>query len=90
MGARVGKPIVVGDVVSKSATMIMQAPALMFPQIIILILGLLGDFVSGSTLSYLGIVVAMVSFVASMIVAGAYPSMVQAVLGEDSSPWPIP
>jgi hypothetical protein len=81
MGVRVGKAIVVGDVISRSVTMITQTPALMFPQIIILILALIGDLLSGSALSYLGVIVSIVSFVASVIVAGAYPSMVQAVLG---------
>jgi hypothetical protein len=76
----VGKPIAVGDVVSKSAAMISQNPTLMVPQVIILVLALLGDVLSRSSLSALGIVTTLVSFAASAVIAGAYPSMVQTLL----------
>jgi zinc ribbon protein len=75
MGGKVGQPIPALEVVTKSASMVFQTPSLMFPQIIILALGLIGDLVSRISL-----ITTIVTFIASIVVAGAYPSMVQAVL----------
>ncbi len=76
MKETVGKPIQALEVLSASATMLSRTPTLMLPQVVILVLALIGD-VAGS----ISIVTTILAFVASFVVAGAYPSMVQAVLG---------
>jgi hypothetical protein len=76
MKQTVGKPIRAVEVLSKSANMLSRSPALMLPQVVILVLALIGDIAS-----QVAIVTTILSFVASFVVAGAYPSMVQAVLG---------
>jgi len=81
MNERVGKPIAAWDAVTKSAGLISRTPTIMLPLAIVLILSLLGDVVSAGSLSALGIVISIVSFVVSIIVTGSFPSMVQTVLG---------
>jgi hypothetical protein len=81
MTVKVGKPIVVGEVLSRSFNLLSRTPALLIPQAIVLVLSLLGDIASASTLSGLGLILVFVNLVVSIIVAGAYPSMVQAALG---------
>ena len=76
MKQTVGKPIQAADVLFTSARMLGRTPALMLPQVVILILALIGDVASR-----IAIVTTILSFIASFVVAGAYPSMVQAVLG---------
>ncbi len=77
MGVRVGKPIVVGEVLSKSANLIMKTPALLIPQVIVLVLSLLEDLANVATLSVLELILVFISLIVSIIVAGAYPSLVQ-------------
>jgi hypothetical protein len=81
MKTTVGRPIQVGDVLSKGVDLIRKNPALMIPQAIILVLSLATDVVGASSLSLVRIALSIVSGVVSVIVLGAYPSMVQAVLG---------
>jgi hypothetical protein len=81
MGVTVGRPIVVVDVLSRSTKLLMQTPALLIPQAIVLALSLLGDLANAATVSALGLILLFISFVVSIIVTGAYPSMVQAALG---------
>ena len=80
MGVTVGRPIVVRDVLSKSMNLLSRTPALLIPQVIVLALSLVEDLANTATLSGLGIVLLFVSLVVSVIIAGAYPSMVQAAL----------
>jgi zinc-ribbon domain len=81
MPVKVGKPIDVGEVLSKSTSLLTGTPALMIPQLIVLALSLLEDLANASTQSGLGVILAFISAVVSIIIAGAYPSMVQAALG---------
>src|ERR1700675_3391900 len=81
MPVKVGKPIDVGEVLSKSTSLLTHTPALMIPQVIVLVLSLLGDVASAATFSGLGIILGFANFVVTIIVSGAYPSMVQAALG---------
>jgi hypothetical protein len=80
MSVKVGRPIAVGDVLSKSANLLMKTPALIIPQAIVLVLSLLEDLANSATfsLAYLGLI--FVSAIVSIIVLGAYPSLVQEAL----------
>jgi hypothetical protein len=80
MGATVGRPIVVRDVLSKSTNLLLRTPVLLIPQVIALVISLLGDVASTATFSVLRIVLLFIGVVVSIIVTGAYPSMVQAAL----------
>jgi hypothetical protein len=78
----VGKPIAAGEVLSKSVSILTQNPVLLLPQVIALIPGLLNILISGakSPLYALALIVDMVSVVVALIVSGAYPTMVKAVV----------
>jgi hypothetical protein len=80
MGVTVGRPIVVRDVLSKSTELLSRKPELLIPQVIVLALSLVEDLANAATLSGLRIVLLFIGLVASIIIAGAYPSMVQAAL----------
>jgi hypothetical protein len=80
MGTTVGRPIAVRDVLSKSTNLLMRTPALLIPQVIALVLSLLADIASTATFSALRIILLFVGVVVSIIITGAYPSMVQAAL----------
>ena len=75
MDSRVGRAIPVEDVVSRTTNLLMQAPALLLPQVLILVLGLIGD-----VFSRLGLLITILEFAVSFVVAGAYPPMVKAIL----------
>jgi hypothetical protein len=83
---KVGRAIRAGAVVSQSAKILSSRPLIMVPQLILAVVTLVTDLLSSSTLSPLRIVIAIVSYVLSLILSGAYPSMVKAVLegGEPS------
>ena len=81
MKTTVGRPIQVGDVLSRGVNLIRKNPELMIPQAIVLVLSLATDAVGASTLSLIRIALSIVTGVVSIIVIGTYPSMVQAVLG---------
>ena len=81
MKTTVGRPIQVGDVLSRGVDLIRKNPELMIPQAIVLVLSLATDAVGASTLSLIRIALSIVTGVVSIIVLGTYPSMVQAVLG---------
>jgi zinc-ribbon domain len=79
MKTTVGRPINVTDVLSKSFSLLTHAPVLLIPQAIVLVFSLLEDLTkSGSPLSY---ILDIIILIISIVVSGAYPSMVQAVLG---------
>lgn len=78
MGITVGRPIMVGEVLSKSTELLRRNPALLIPQVIVLVLSLLEVFTNALTVVYF--VLAFASLIVSIIVWGAYPSMVQAAL----------
>lgn len=78
MKTTVGRPISVGDVLSKSTNLLMKKPALLIPQVIVLALSLLEDVTKTLSTPYL--VLSFASVVVSIIIIGAYPSMVQAAL----------
>jgi hypothetical protein len=80
MGVKVGMPIDVGHVISKSIELIRKKPQLLIPQVIVLIISLLEDVANSSTVSALGIVFGLVSLIVSIVVIGAYPSLVQEAL----------
>ena len=82
MGVRIGRPIVIGDVLSKSTNLIMKYPTLLIPQAIILVVSLLEALASTSVLrlSLLNLVLVLVSLIISIIITGAYPSLVQEAL----------
>jgi hypothetical protein len=78
---KVGRAIRAGEVVSQSAKILAARPLLMLPQAILLITTVITDALSASsTLSPLRVLISIVSFVLSLIVSGAYPSMVKAVV----------
>ena len=81
MSGTIGKPIRVGDALSRSVDLIRKRPELMVPQGIVLVLSLLIAALGAATLSPLRLVLSLASEVVWIIVAGAYPSMVQAALG---------
>ncbi len=81
MNGTVGKPIRVGDALSRSVDLIRKRPELMVPQGIVLVLSLLIAALGAATLSPLRLALSLASVVVSIMVAGAYPSMVQAALG---------
>jgi len=81
MTVKVGKPIVVTEVLSKSLDLVLRTPVLLVPQAIVLVLSLLGDLANGSSQIGLELVLVFVNLVVSIIVAGAYPSMIQTALG---------
>lgn len=78
MGTRVGRQIVVGDVLSKSTSLLRRYPALLIPQIIVLIVSLAEDLASVSQVSVVYLLLLLVSIIVSIIVTGAYPSLVKA------------
>jgi len=80
MGFKVGRPIEVGHVLSKSLELIRDNPILLVPQVIVLVVSLLEDLASAATLSVLGFVLLLVSVIVTIIVTGAYPSLVQEAL----------
>jgi hypothetical protein len=81
MPVKVGRPIVVGDVVFKSARIVYAQPLLMVPQLIVLIPNLINDLLtSSSPLNPLGALIGVLGAVLGVIVTGAYPPLVQAAL----------
>lgn len=78
----VGRPIVVGEALSKSVGMLTRYPVLILPQVIALIPGLVNIALSKSSahLALLSLIVYVISGVVAVIVSGAYPSMVKAVV----------
>jgi len=84
---KIGRAIRAGPVVSQSAKIVSSRPLMMLPQLILLVVSLATDLLSSSpTLSPLRVIITLVSGLLSLIVSGAYPSMVKAVLegGEPS------
>jgi len=74
----VGRAIDVGEVVSRSASIISARPLIMVPQLIVLVPTLLGDaFGASSALSPLRIITSILAGVASLMASGAYPSLVK-------------
>jgi hypothetical protein len=81
MTVKVGRPIVVGVVITKSARIVYTRPFLMVPQLIVLIPNLINDLLtSSSPFNPLGLVIAILSGVLSVIVTGAYPPLVKAAI----------
>jgi len=80
MSQTVGRPIDIGDSLSRSARLVIERPALMVPQSIALVLSLAGVALGGSPLGYPRLALGAVSGLVAVIIAGAYPSMVQAAL----------
>jgi len=80
MSTKVGRPIVVRDVVSKSISLLRQRPALLIPQVIVLVLSLIGDVARAATFSALGALILFITVVVSVIIAGAYPSLIKEAL----------
>ena len=80
MSTKVGRPIVVGDVISKSISLLRQRPALLIPQVIVLVLSLIGDLASAATFSALGAVILFITVVVWVVIAGAYPSLIKEAL----------
>ena len=76
-----GRRIDVGDVLSKSTNLLSQKPVLLIPQVIVLVLSLIGDVANVATLSLAEVAILFITAVVSIIVTGAYPSLVQAALG---------
>lgn len=78
---KVGKRIDVGDVISKSTDILAKRPAIILPQVIPVI-PILFTYLApnASVLSLLTIVASIVAGVLSVIVSGAYPYIVKAVL----------
>lgn len=68
------------DVVSRSVDVISKNPIVMVPQLITLVLTLLGDFSTSASLVAARLLLSVLTVVVGLIVAGAYPSMVKAVL----------
>ena len=77
---KIGKPINAGDAVSKSARILFANPHIILPQLILFILTLINDALSGSIFSPLSVVISIISVVLSIVVAGAYPSIVKAAI----------
>jgi hypothetical protein len=81
MTLKVGRPIVVGDVIFRSARILIDRPFLMIPQLIVLIPALVVDLLtSSSPFNPLGLIIGILSGVLSVIVTGAYPPLVKAAL----------
>jgi hypothetical protein len=81
MSVKVGRPIVVGDVIFRSARILIDRPFLMIPQVIVLIPALVVDLLtSSSPFNPLGLIIGILSGVLSVIVTGAYPPLVKAAL----------
>jgi hypothetical protein len=76
-GVKVGRKIDVGDVLSRSAKILSAHPLLLVPQLILFALTNLGDAFGASSIQSL---ISILSFVPLVIVSGAYPSMVKAVM----------
>jgi hypothetical protein len=84
---KVGREIRAGAVVSQSAKILSSRPLIMLPQLILSVVTLVTDLLnSSSALSPLRVIIAIASGVLTLIVSGAYPSMVKAVIegGEPS------
>jgi hypothetical protein len=79
----VGRKFQPGEVLSKSANLIAANPVLLLPQVIAVIPGLLNTMISRASLGLdlLSLLVSVASAVLGLIVSGAYPEMVQSVLG---------
>jgi hypothetical protein len=78
---KVGREIRAGAVVSQSAKILSSRPLIMLPQLILSVVTLVTDLLnSSSALSPLRIIIAVASGVLTLIVGGAYPSMVKAVI----------
>ncbi len=74
----VGRAIDVGEVVSRSASIISARPLILVPQLIVLVPTLLGDALGASSaLSPLRIITSILAGVASLMASGAYPSLVK-------------
>jgi hypothetical protein len=79
--ATVGKKIDVADALSTSVGIIIQNPIIILPQLIVSIPTLIFSLFSGtSSLAVLGVVVDLISALLTVLVIGAYPLMVKAVL----------
>lgn len=76
----VGRRFGAGDVISRSARVLYKSPVLMLPQLIIFIPTLLGEPFDSAPYGNLRLIAAVVQFVLSPIVVGAYPSMVKAAI----------
>jgi len=77
---KVGRRFRAWDVVSRSARILYKSPLLMLPQLIIFVPTLLGEPFNSPAFAGLRLVAAVVQFVLSPIVVGAYPSMVKAAI----------
>ena len=81
MTVKVGRPIVVGDVIFRSARILIDRPFLMIPQLIVLIPALVVDLLtSSSPFNPLGLIIGILSGVLSVVVTGAYPPLIKAAL----------
>lgn len=73
-----GRAIDVGEVVSRSASIISARPLILVPQLIVLVPTLLGDALGASSiLSPLRLITSILTAVASLMAGGAYPSLVK-------------
>jgi hypothetical protein len=78
---KVGRPIIVGDVLSKSAKILSSRPILIAPQLIILIPNLINALLTSSSIfNPLGVLIGLIVAVLGVIVIGAYPQLVKAAL----------
>ncbi len=80
MSVKVGRAINVGDVISRSVKILSDRPLLMVPQLIVLIPNLIIGLLTASIFNPLGVLIGILVAVLSVIVAGAYPSMVKAAI----------
>jgi hypothetical protein len=77
----VGRALDVREVVSRSVSIISARPLIMAPQLIVLVPTLLGDALGASSaLSPLRIITTLLADVATLVVSGAYPSLVKEFL----------
>jgi len=81
MTVKLGRPIVAGDVIFRSARILRDRPFLMVPQLIVLVPALVVDLLtSSSPFNALGLTIGILSGVLSVIVTGAYPPLIKAAL----------
>jgi len=85
VGVRVGRPIDVGDVLSKSVDLIRRYPALLIPQAIVLVISLAADLTGSAPLGLLSfgllnLVLLIASLIVGIIITGTYPTVIQEAL----------
>lgn len=76
----VGRPINPVEALSKSVSLILRHPIILLPQVFTLVLALFSDLLASEHLAPVSLLVDLLVIILDIIIAGAYPVMVKALL----------